>query len=126
MTIKEMRNILGYRQEELAIVIGVTKATISRYENKRMDIEAVQQPTRKRLELLESLLINDKNEILKLSDNGGPVSLAALLVMGDPFTFVKNMTLLTLITTNSMQALVQLVVTKREEVMALWKSKLTA
>lgn len=75
-----LREELGCTQEELATMLGVTKATISRYESESGP--APQGENAKKIAQLKSLVENDKAEVLEAYKKGGAPALSGLLAIG--------------------------------------------
>lgn len=98
--VKKIRVELELTQDELAIILGVTKAAITRYESKsEKTFSSPQGEIEKKLIHIKNLLLdpNDKKKLLKLRhSDGGVASLAGLIAVGAA-TFPIAMTSLSVI-----------------------------
>lgn len=84
--IKKIREDLNLTQEQLATILGVTKAAVTRYEaQSEKSYSAPQAETEKKLIQLQTLLANanDKKKLINLRhQEGGIASLAGLIAIG--------------------------------------------
>lgn len=94
--LKALREELGCSQEELATILGVSKATISRYET---DNQMPKGDSAKKVQQLQCLLAGeDKMKTLNLLKEGGAGALAGLLAFGAASHLGAGVTLLGLCT----------------------------
>jgi len=80
--IRKIRDSLGLKQEDLALLLGVNKGTISRYESgQSLNLQA---DVRRNLEQLQAFMADEKqkNQILAILDAGGLAALAGILTIG--------------------------------------------
>lgn len=80
--IKEIRNVLNLTQEELAIILGVTKTSVARYEMKGGP--KPQGDVARKIAHLHVFISepSQKKQLINMRVSGGVASIAAILAIG--------------------------------------------